>query len=123
MTAVLDPPTDEVTDLGTERWEVQTTAPVVVSPGSEFLIVSHAEPDFGDLPVNLGDPQQLLVQMFNTARQGMDLGSNLNSAILFLQGEPVTGYVDRLRIENFTAAQAFRTLLARFVEQSTGIRQ
>lgn len=123
MTAVLDPPTDEATDLGTQRWEVQTTAPVVVAPGTEFLIVSHAEPDFSDLPVSLGDPQQLLFQMFNRARQGMDLGSNLNSAILFWQGEPMTGYVDRLQIENFTAAQALRALLASFVEQSTGIRQ
>lgn len=123
MTAVFDPPTEESTDLGIERWEVQTTVPVVIGAGREFLLMSHAEPDFGDLPVVLGDPQDLLSQMFNRAREEMDLGTNLDSAILFWQGEPIAGYVDGRQIEGMDALQALRSLLASFVERTTGVNR
>lgn len=121
MTAVLDPPTDEVIDLDTNRWEVQTAIPLVIGKGREFLLVSHAEPDFGDLPTALGNPQDLLFQMFTAARQEMDLGGNLSSAVLFWQGQPAAGHVDGHQVGGLDAPQALRSLLASFVERSTGV--
>jgi len=123
LTDLLDPQTEQRTDLASERWEVQTTTPVLINgpAGEELLLVSHAEPDFGDGPLQTGDPQELLFQMFNRARREMDLTTSLHSAILFWEGEPAAGYIDGRQLENENASQALRSLLASFIERSSGI--
>lgn len=119
MTAVFDPPTEESTDLDTERWEVQTSVPVAVTapPNVDFILTSHAEQAAGDFPIELSNPQELFDQLLDYARREMGL-SSVSSGILFRNGVPVTGYVDNRSLQNETASQALRSLLSSFVVES-----
>lgn len=120
MTDVLDRPTEASVELVTERWEVQTSVPVAVTGNFDGTLTSHAEQAEGDFPIGIGNGDELLTQLQDYARNEMGI-SRVGSAILFRDGVPLTGYIDRQPIENLTAAQALRSLLAGFVVEATGI--
>lgn len=122
MTAVMDPPTEEATDLDTERWEVRTSIPMAITapPTVDFVITSYAEQVEGDFPIEIGDAQGLFDQLLEYAQREMGL-TNVSSGILFRDGEPVAGYVDNRPLQNETGPQALRSLVSSFAIQSSGI--
>lgn len=122
MTAVMDPPTEEATDLATDRWEVRTSLPMAITapPAIDFVITSYAEQVEGDFPAELSNPEGLFDQLREYVQREMGV-TNISSGILFRDGDPVAGYLDNRPLQSETGPQALRSLVSSFAIQSSGI--
>lgn len=126
MTDLLDWPTEERTDLLSERWEVETAVPMAITGevplgDADFVLMSHAEKALGDFPMEFGNGQQLFDDLAAFARNEVGL-LQVTEGLLFNQGELVFSNVHNTSGVP-TAIQALHGLLAGFVGDGTGIRR